>query len=91
MPDALELPRVRRAVVPLVCGERFAGLRRCVVNEVVALALGHAVRGGGRFAGRCSRLMPGLAAVIRALDDLPEPTADCDAYSRFGSAGDPFT
>ena len=75
MPDALELPRVRRAVVPLVCGEGFAGFRRRVVNKLVALALGHAVRGGGRFAGGCSGLVPGLAAVIRALNDLPKPAA----------------
>ena len=75
MPDALELPRMLRAVVPLVRGERLAGFRRCVVDELVALALGHAVRRGGRFAGRCSGLMPGLAAVIRALNDLPEPAA----------------
>ena len=75
MPDALELPGVRRAVVPLVRGEGFAGFRRRVVDELVALALGHAVRGGGRFAGRCSGLVPCLAAVIRALNDLPEPAA----------------
>src|SRR3972149_8070078 len=75
MPDALELPRVRRAVVPLVRGQRFAGFRRSVVNELVAHALGHAVRGGGRFSCGCSGLVPCLAAVIRTLNDLTEPTA----------------
>src|SRR5882724_2776280 len=75
VPHALELPRVRRAVVPLVRGERFAGFRRCVVDELIALGLGHALRSGGRFAGRCSGLMPSLAAVIRALNDLPKPAA----------------
>src|SRR3972149_9777622 len=75
MPDALELPRVRRAVVPLVRGQGFAGFRRSVVNELVAFALGHAVRSGDRFAGRRSGLVPSLAAVIRALNDLSEPAA----------------
>ena len=51
MPDALELPRVRRAVVPLV----RAG--HAVVGEFVAHRL------------------PGLAAVVGALDLLPEPAA----------------
>ena len=51
VPDALELPRVRRAVVPLV----RAG--NAVVDELVADRL------------------PGLAAVVRALDHLPEPAA----------------
>ena len=51
VPDALELPRVRRAVVPLV----RAG--HAVVGELVAHRL------------------PGLAAVVRALDHLAEPAA----------------
>ena len=51
MPDALELPRVRRAVVPLV----RAG--HAVVGELVADRL------------------PGLAAVVGALDELAEPAA----------------
>ena len=51
MPDALELPGVRRAVVPLVrAGD-------AVVDELVAHRL------------------PGLAAVVGALDQLPEPAA----------------
>ena len=75
VPDALELPRVLRAVVPLVRGERLAGLGRRVVDELVALALGHAVRRRGRLAGRRARLVPRLAAVVGALDDLPEPAA----------------
>ena len=51
MPDALELPGVRRAVVPLVrAGD-------AVVHELVADRL------------------PGLAAVVGALDHLPEPAA----------------
>ena len=51
MPDALELPRMRRAVVPLV----RAG--NAVVDELVVHRL------------------PRLAAVVRALDHLPEPAA----------------
>ena len=51
MPDARELPRVRRAVVPLM-------------------------RAGGRRRRRtCCPPLPGLAAVVRALDHLPEPAA----------------
>src|SRR5262249_16956512 len=50
-PDALELPRMLRAVVPLV----RAG--RAVVDELVSDGL------------------PRLAAVARALHDLPEPAA----------------
>jgi hypothetical protein len=75
MPDSLELPRMRRAVVPLVRGERLAGLGRRVVDELVALALGHAFRGGGGLAGGRPGLVPRLAPVIGALDDLPEPAA----------------
>ena len=75
MPDPLELPRMLRAVVPLVRGQRFAGFRRRVVDELVAFALGHAVRGRGRFARGRAGLVPGFAAVVRALDDLAEPTA----------------
>ena len=51
MPDALELPGVLRAVVPLV------GAGDAVVGELVADRL------------------PGLAAVVGALDHLPEPAA----------------
>ena len=51
MPDAFELPRVRRAVVPLVS----AGI--ALVGEFVADRL------------------PGLAAVVGALDHLAEPAA----------------
>src|SRR5690606_2183029 len=74
VPDARELPRMLRAVVPHVRGERAAGLRRGVVHELVALAARHAaaVVGGHGIVHR-SRLLPGPAAVARALDDLAEP------------------
>src|SRR5262245_42075813 len=75
MPDPLELPRVRCTVVPLVRGKGFAGFRRRIVNKLVTLALGHAFRGGGRLAGRRSGLVPCLATVIRALNDLSKPAA----------------
>src|SRR2546426_7348468 len=72
MPDALELPGVLGAVVPLVRGEGFAGVRGRVVGELVALAGRHgARRGRGPAPGR----LPRLAAVARALDHLPEPAA----------------
>src|SRR6059036_4286477 len=72
MPDALELPRVLRAVVPLVRGEGLARFRGRVVHELVALALRHlAGLHGHSAAGR----LPRLAAVAGALDDLSEPPA----------------
>src|SRR5712692_119446 len=74
MPHPLELPGMRFAIVKLVRGHRRAGLGRRVVNEFVALALGHPA-GPSLFAGRGSRLMPGFAAVVGALNDLPKPAA----------------
>src|SRR5579884_4081830 len=49
MPDPLELPRVRRPIVPGV------GAGRSLIDELV------------------TNRLPGLAAVVRALDHLPEP------------------
>ena len=63
MPDALELPGVLRAVVPLVRGEGFAGFRRSVVDEFVALAGRHAAGRGRHLA---SGRLPRLAAVTRS-------------------------
>src|SRR5260370_39784302 len=74
MPPPLELPRMRFAVVKLVRGHRRARRSRGVINEFVAFALGHAAR-PGLFAGRRSRLVPGFAAVVGALNDLPKPSA----------------
>src|SRR6266403_2156154 len=66
MPDAFELPRMRRAVVP----EMFADL--ALVNKLITLPLGHAFGSGchpaaGRF--------PRVTAVVGTLDDLAEPAA----------------
>src|SRR2546426_5055428 len=72
MPDALELPGMLRAVVPLVRGEGLARVRGRVVDELVALAGRHAVR---RFRHSTPGRLPRLAAVARALDDLSEPPA----------------
>ncbi len=68
MPDALELPRVLRAVVPLVRADV------ALIREHVALALGHSIRAHQVF-GFGSGRVPGFAAVIRTLNDLPKPTA----------------
>src|SRR5262245_3751750 len=75
MPDPLEFPRTLCSVIMLVRRKRFPCFWRGIVDEFVALSLRHAIRSGGRFAWRRSWLMPGLAAVIRALDDLPKPAA----------------
>ena len=71
MPDALKLPRMLRAVVELVRREWRGG---GVVDELVAFALRHP-SGAGCFPGRRARLMPCLAAIVRALDDLAKPSA----------------
>src|SRR5262245_47701177 len=74
MPNPFEFPGMLRAVVPLVGRERFSAARRNVVDEFVALALGHASR--PRFlAFWRSRLKPGFAAVIGPLNDLAKPAA----------------
>ena len=70
MPHAFEFPWVLRAIVELMRGERRGG---DVISELVALALRWAwLR---RLSRGRSRLMPGLAAIIRALNDLSEPAA----------------
>src|SRR6266446_751697 len=74
MPDTLEFPRMLRAIIPLVSRERFPGFRRTVVNEVVTLALWHAVR-TFQLLGTAARCVPGFAAIIGTLNDLPKPSA----------------
>src|SRR5436309_10262601 len=85
MPDAFELPGMLRAVVPLVGRERLTGLRTRIVDELVALTFRRAVWSRRRLAGRCPRLVPGFAAVIGALDDLPEPAAGLRCVDAVGS------
>src|SRR5260370_34979824 len=86
MPDALELPGMLRAVVPLVRGERlFTFFGGGVVDEFVALAFGRALRRSLLFPGRRARLRPGFAAVIGALDDLAEPSAGLRRVDPIGS------
>src|SRR5262249_2115509 len=46
-----------------------------VINKLVAFTLGHPFRGRGRLAWWSTGLLPGLAAIARALDDLAEPSA----------------
>src|SRR5207248_9988135 len=73
MPDPLELPGMLRAVIPLVGGEWLAGLSRCVIGKFIA--------GGFRrtwfwlLSRRRSRLVPGFATIVGALNDLSEPAA----------------
>src|SRR2546430_13352555 len=68
MPDAFEFPRMLGAVIPLMrAGDS-------VVNEHVALAFRHPVR-TLQILGAAARRLPGFAAVIRSLNDLPEPCA----------------
>src|SRR5207245_306633 len=68
MPDPLEFPWMLCAVVPHVCA------RDAVVNELVTLAFGHAVR-AFQLLGAAARRLPGFAAVAATLNDLPEPRA----------------
>src|SRR4051812_532199 len=72
VPDPLELPRMLRAVVPLVRSERLAVGAFGVVGELIALPLRETFRAFLRLAAGD---FPALAAVIRALNDLPEPSA----------------
>src|SRR5438132_14155851 len=74
MPDALEFPRMLCAIVPLVRRQRFPCFRRSVVNELVAFPFGHAVR-TFQFFRTAAGCLPGFAGVVRALNDLPKPTA----------------
>src|SRR5208282_1940736 len=85
MPHAFEFPGTLRAVVPLMSGERLARFRRRVVDELVACGL----RGtwGGRFSGRRSGLVPGFAAVVGALNQLPEPSAGLRRVDAIGIGG----
>src|SRR5438046_1834894 len=84
MPHPLELPGVLGAVVPLVRGERLAGLGRGVVYELVALTGRHAVRPLRHAAARC---LPRLARVAGALNDLSEPTARLRGVEAIGIGG----
>src|SRR6266540_3688266 len=72
MPDAFKLPRVLCSVVPLMRREGFTSLRRSVVNEFVAFAFGRAIR-TFQFLRAAARRVPGFAAVVGALNDLPKP------------------
>src|ERR1044071_6954099 len=85
MPHTLELPRMLCAVIPLMRGERRGVF---VVGELVALAFREAFGRGGRWlALGSSRLIPGLAAIVGALDDLSKPAARLrrvDAVGIFG-------
>src|SRR6478672_2481050 len=68
MPDALELPGMLRAVVPLMCA------RDTIVNELVTLGFCHPIR-TLQFLRAAARCAPGFATVIRALNDLTKPIA----------------
>src|SRR6266576_2106194 len=87
MPDALELPGVLRAVVPLMCGERLSSLGRDVINELVALALRH-LAGLGRDSA--TGRFPRLAAIAGALDHLPEPATRLRRVQATGIGGGSF-
>src|SRR5262249_10871189 len=68
MPDALELPWMLGAVIPLM------GTWDTIVDKLVTLAFRHAI-GTLQFLGGAPGSVPGFSAVIRALDDLAEPAA----------------
>src|SRR5215813_1864586 len=68
MPNTLELPWMLRAVVPLMRA------RDSVVDEFVTLGLRHTI-GALQFFGAASGRAPFFAAVVRALNDLAEPSA----------------
>ena len=77
MPDALELPGMLRAVVPLMCA------RKTIVNELVTLGFWHAIR-ILQFLRAAARCTPGFATVVRALNDLPKPVAGLRGVDQIG-------
>jgi hypothetical protein len=68
VPHSLNLPGMRRFVVRPVCGERFAGFDGSVVDESVALALGHTVLSGA--AGPLSELLSILYGSFNVLGSI---------------------
>src|SRR5262249_14223271 len=87
VPDALEDPGLLRAVVKLMGGERSAAfLGIFVVDELVAFALGHSAF-AGEFLRFAAGRVPGLAAVVGALNDLSEPAAGLRAVDAVGILG----
>src|SRR6185437_3568617 len=71
MPHPLELPRMLRAIVPLVRGEWLAGFGRGIIDKTVGCLVRESWH--GRFTGLQPRLLPVLSAIGGALKDLPEP------------------
>src|SRR5215470_11227853 len=75
VPHSLELPGMLRPVIPLMRSHRLTRFRRRIVRKLVALALWPPARVPGRFARGRSRLVPGFATVVGALNDLSKPAA----------------
>src|SRR5262249_39764863 len=84
VPNSLELPGVLRTVIPLMSGERLAGLVRCVVDEFVALAFGPAALIGAQATAGG---LPGFSSIAGALDDLPKPAAGLRGEDAIGIGG----
>ena len=80
VPDAFEFPRMLRAVIPHV------GADGSFVNEFITFAFGKTFRAFQIFRIAAGR-GPGFAAVIGALDDLPEPTAALRSVNAIGIHG----
>ena len=74
MPDPFELPRMLRPVVPLWVVRGLPVSAEVSYANLLLSPLGMP-SGRRRFARRCARLYPGLAAIIGALNDLSEPRA----------------
>src|ERR1044071_655588 len=68
MPNTLELPRMLGAVIPLMRA------RDTIVNKLIALTFGHAIRAFQFFRAASGRV-PRFSAIIRALNDLAKPPA----------------
>src|SRR5688572_4040252 len=90
MPHALELPWMLRAIVPLVRGQRLAFFVRRIIGKPVTFRCRHPVRQGCRLALLESRLKPGLAAVVRPLNDLAEPATALRGIDSVGIHGRSF-
>ena len=73
MPYALEFPWMLRAVIPLVGSEGLATFGPASYTNLLLAAFGGPA--GRGLSSRGSWLVPRLAAIVRALNDLSEPSA----------------
>src|SRR5688500_2889941 len=90
MPNAFELPWMLRAIVPLVRGEWLAFFFRRIIGKPITFRCRRPVRGRRGFAILESGLEPGLATVVRTLNDLSKPATALRGIDSVGIHGRSF-